>query len=312
MNFVTWILVGTMAGATVAVALPAQAQTRAAALSPITRTYPVPSPDNRTVIYSSPDSAGKLKIFAIDLASKQVSQLTDGASEDSAAVYSADGKLIAFQREGADGSRDIWVMGADGSGQRKVTDTPGVSEQHPAFTPDGRSVLFDANIHADRTKPENEQNYEIYIAGLAGGSIRRLTNRDGWDMYPAVSPDGRLVMWHGNDGGIGPQANFDLYLQGLDGSGQRTLAPSPNYESTPAWHPSGQKVVFVSDRDARVKRRTDLFVVDIDGRNLRRVTDGGGSDLAYIRPRFAPDGKTILVNRNLAGMIDIARVPLPD
>jgi len=51
------------------------------------------------------------------------------------AVYSPDGTLVAFSRNG-----DLWLANADGSGQRRLATTPHVSEWGTAWTPDGKAL----------------------------------------------------------------------------------------------------------------------------------------------------------------------------
>jgi len=77
-------------------------------------------------------------------------------------TWSPDGARITFHSR-EDGQ--IWVVNADGSGARRLTDLA-ISTGAPAFTPDGRSVIF----HAPRTGDESR----LWIVGLDGGEPRLL------------------------------------------------------------------------------------------------------------------------------------------
>ena len=98
-----------------------------------------------------------------------------GSTFDSTPSWSPDGKRIAFARKGA-----IFVMAADGSGQRRLTH-PTRSELHsdPAWSADGKQIVF-------------ERNYQsIYVMGADGSRQRRLTTIPG--RSPAWSPDGKQI-----------------------------------------------------------------------------------------------------------------------
>src|SRR5207247_319213 len=60
---------------------------------------------------------------------------------------------------------DLWVMNADGSGQRQVTHLPGASFA-PAFTPDGRRIIFASNWRDPRSR-----NFDLYLVNLDGSGL---------------------------------------------------------------------------------------------------------------------------------------------
>ena len=72
---------------------------------------------------------------------------------------------------------------------------------------------------------------------------------------------------------INAGSNFDLYLIDPDSGYPRPLVSHPRQDEEPAWSPDGRKVAFVSSR----RGRTDIYVVDVDGRNLRRLTADFGN-----------------------------------
>jgi Tol biopolymer transport system component len=87
-------------------------------------------------------------------------------------VWSPDGNKIAFQRENSDNNfkDQIWVMDADGSNQRKLTDVSGLN-WYPSWSPDGKKIAF----ISDR----DNGMQEIYSMNVDGSDQTRLTNNIG-------------------------------------------------------------------------------------------------------------------------------------
>ncbi len=120
-------------------------------------------------------------------------------------VWSPDGRRIAFLSR-PDGNKALYVMNADGSGQRRLTRDASNSAT-PAWSPDGRTLAFES--------VRNGIN-GVYAVNADGSGQRRLA-RSGH--APAWSPDGRTIAFFS-----GPP----IYLMNADGSEHRTLAkPCP-------------------------------------------------------------------------------------
>jgi Tol biopolymer transport system component len=93
---------------------------------------------------------------------------------------------------------EIWVMNADGSGQRQVTRLGGANFA-PFFHPDGRRILFASNYKNPRSR-----NFDLYLVNLDGGGLEQVTTSPEFDSFPMFSPDGKQLVWASNRNGRVP------------------------------------------------------------------------------------------------------------
>ena len=94
------------------------------------------SPDGGRMAFMSMRS-GSRSIYTASLDGSDVVMLTDGVI----AAWSPDGAKIAYSKDGGGGDLDLWLMNADGSDQRQLTDRDG-AEMWPTWSPDGSRVAF--------------------------------------------------------------------------------------------------------------------------------------------------------------------------
>lgn len=112
---------------------------------------------------------------------------------------------------------------------------------------------------------------------------------------PHMSPDGRTLAWvrYAPDGSFGPE----IWLMDADGENPRPLTPGVTADQ-PAWSPDGTRIAFTSFRDANA----DLYVIDIDGAGLQRLTEHEARD-EYAA--WSPDGEFIAFGSLREGDFDI-------
>ncbi len=93
------------------------------------------SPDGQTIVF---ELLGDL--YTLPVTGGDATRITTGQAYDMQPRYSPDGSMLVFVSD-RDGSENIWVAGADGSGARQLTDTERESYMSPVWTPDGEYVV---------------------------------------------------------------------------------------------------------------------------------------------------------------------------
>jgi Tol biopolymer transport system component len=148
---------------------------------------------------------------------------------------------------------------------------------HPAFSPDGRTIAFDAETERERTS--------LFLLDVASEDLSAVESDADHYAYPAFSPNGRRLVFSRTDAAF----TWDICIAELDGRDQNCLTRGPASDTEPSWSPDGRSIVFASDReDPKVGLRS-LYVVNIDGSGLRRLTNGFDDGA----PAFSPDGTEV-------------------
>ena len=204
------------------------------------------------------DRSGNFEIYSIRADGSQLGQLTRNGAQDTAPVFSPDGRRIVFNRAvGRYASPRLWLMNADGSGQRQLA----ANGRNPAWSPDSLRIAYEG------TGVSETNATPIVIVSAAGGD--RIVIR-GTNHGPTWSPDGRLLAFTRE---VGDRS--DLMVVGSDGARPRTVRR--NAGSLEGWSRGGL-IAFAG--------RYGSEVVDADGRGARPLQRGGCTAFAW-----SPDGQ---------------------
>jgi len=172
------------------------------------------------------------------------------------------------------GYRQIFWVPADGGSPTQLTFGATNAGGQVSWTPDGRAILFSANLSPNWQREPLES--EVYKIGIDGGAPVALTSRDGPDNSPVVSPDGRHIAWTGfDDKHLGYQ-NTRLYVMNLDGSDKRMLTGSLDRSvGSPSWAGDSRSIyVQVEDRGVNKVDR-----VGLDGSIREIASDMGNGEI---------------------------------
>ena len=187
-----------------------------------------------------------------------VAQQTDYA-------LSPNGKRALFSARG-----DIFSVPAEHGAIRDLTETSNADEDHPAWSPDGRSVAYSTDASGGQ---------QIAVRPAAGGAERILTHfPTGYFYAPAWSPDGARLAFSDND--------HRLWIAGLDGGAPKQVAQDRYQEiHDQSWSPDGRWLAYSIQRP---NRQRGLYLYDVIGDHATLVSNPDENDQT---PMFSPDGK---------------------
>lgn len=281
---------------------------------------PVFAPDGSAIYFSRDTTPGATfqyaqdsnqQVFAIERYDLQTGERATIAGGPGGAVRptpSPDGRSLAFVRREGGRSR-LFVRDLRSGEERRIYDdmdqdvqeTWAVHGVYPVmdWTPDSRSIVFWAGGRIRRIAPDGTGMAEIPFrvsdtravidppqpqVDVAPATVSTRMVR-----FPAVSPDGRRVVF---------ESLGRLYVRDIAGGTARALtAADGDFQLWPSWSRDGSRIAFVSWNDQRLG---EIRTVAADGSGVVTVTDRPG---LYRRPRFSPDGATIVFERGDGGFL---------
>ncbi|MDO9370744.1 MAG: S9 family peptidase [Sphingopyxis sp.] len=288
------------------------------------------SPDGKRLAFASAEG-GSAQIWVRWMNSGEAVRLTGLPTSPSSLAWSPDGRSIAYtmlvkddgpsfgsapknKPEGAKWAdplevRDLLTYRADGQGYvepgfEKIFLVPatGGSPRQLTFGPyhdggplswsrDGRTLYFSANRKPDWESDPVES--EIYALDVTGGGVTALTDRNGPDSNPIVSPDGGKIAYLGFDDAKRAYENTNLYVMNRDGSGRRNLTENWDYSVDAIQWGDGGRAIFAQYDD---HGETRVARIGLDGsvRDVAKGLSGGGLDRPYSGGSFTvSDGGAI-------------------
>lgn len=207
--------------------------------------------------------------------------------------HSAGGGVISFSRF-VPGSTHIFTVTPLGTNEKEITDGAGV-QAHSAWSPAGNIVSF---------TQVNDDGSSIMTVHSDGSAVSTVVKGSPWALVPSWSPNGKSVAYTDNATG-----DYQVYTASLDGSAvtQVTHAPAGTTFVGPKYSPDGSLFAFAMHQPQDAQGVQDLYVMNIDGSHIRRLT--AGMNNAESRT-WSPDGTRIAFNAVVNGVGQIFTVNL--
>lgn len=222
------------------------------------------------------DSLGGLLLAAVREDGTGFRWLSIGAepgSRESAPGWSPDGSQLVFSRQPAGATQgDLWIMNADGSGRRLLSESP-ANEGIGRWSPDGQRIAF---------RSDRSGNPDIWVINADGTGIRQLTTDPAVEDGPTWSPDGTRIAFQSNRGGID-----GIWVINADGTNERRLSGASESAFQPTWSPDGTRFVFGSRRDGPA---FSIYEMQADGTLPRRILLAPPS---LTLAQYSPDGSLL-------------------
>jgi TolB protein len=179
------------------------------------------SPDGGMAVFSL-ERGGNTDIYAVNLSSGQLTQLTNAPSIETAPSFSPDGSQIVFESDRT-GGQQIYVMPASGGEGTRISGGKG-RYGTPVWSPRGDYIAF--------TK-QNEGRFHIGVM-RTDGTEERLLTASFLDEGPTWAPNGRVLMFTRETSGGGGQSS--LWSVDITGRNLKQI-PTEGPASDPAWSP---------------------------------------------------------------------------
>ena len=254
------------------------------------------SPDGRQIIFQAEEKGTGnpfYQIFVMDLGTGRYRRVSPGVGRTTCSYFAPDGKKIIFasshldpdakkhyaeeyrrreedQRTGKrrryqwdfDPYLDIFEANPDGTGLKRLTDTPGYDAEG-SYSPDGKQIVFCS---------KRDGNLELYIMDADGRHVRKLTNAPGcYNGGPFFSPDGKRVIFRSDRQ---EKDHLQLYVINSDGTGERALTHNLNWVYwVPFWYKDGKHIIFTAADHSNPRGPPELRSVVDECRNRQKGTD---------------------------------------
>lgn len=222
-------------------------------------------------------STGHKEIYISDYDGHNVEQVTFDKSIALLPRWSPLGDMIIFNSY-KDGGPMLYMTNPTTGMVKRISARKGLNIG-ASWTPDGEKLALTLS---------HKGNPDIYAIDLTGEIIDRLTSHWAIDVSPTFSPDGNKIAFVSSRSGS-PQ----IYVRTLKQGKEERLTFEGNYNTSPSWS-SLDRIVFSGMNNGRF----DIYAMDSDGRNLRRLTENQGNNED---PCWSPDGRYVVFSSNREG-----------
>jgi len=232
--------------------------------------YPSLAPDGRSVFYSAFYETNNYELYELKLEDGSVNRITNTGVVETAPELSPNGEQLAYARYNSNTERfQLYISERNGNNAGNIA---GVSGWDPTWSPNGKQILFASNSNGP---------VQLYTVNLDGKGLKQISNLPAIRGRSDWSADGNYIVTYS-----GEPWKREIYIMNADGSNSRQLTPSGGNSQGPSFSPDGKWVVFTAYFDhPDDDHGCEIYVIHIDGTDLRRLTD---NDYCDYQPRWGP------------------------
>ena len=189
---------------------------------------------------------------------------------------------LGYMKEGFD---QLFYISSEGGTPVKITSE---KYNHRSFdwTHNSNGLVFSSNYNEEWEY--DFRNSELYSIDIDGKNINQLTNRNGPDYGPIVSPNGKLIAFLGYDDKIQTYQTTNLYIMDIDGGNKKEIKTNLDRSiSSIKWSDDGKRIFFMYDNHGNTKiatstlnGKTEKLVDNVGGTTIGRPYGGGSYSLS--------------------------------
>jgi len=303
------------------------------------------SPDGARIAYSVNNNDGPGRpygqVWILTVADGKSIRFGKEKESSGGPEWSPDGRWIAYQGH-LDGKSGLMIAHPDGSGAKFLAEMQGTNSPLPstgkrvAWSPDSKHIAFVTAVPGPETaeatgdpivitrylyKPDageglshfnDNRRLHIFVADVASGQIRQVTNGNHYEHSIDWSPDGEEIAFVSNREPNEDQFfNYDLFALKVSDSSIRRLTATENAEYEPRWSPDGKSIAYLGTKRGLTDLETTMedthvWLINADGTNRRELA--GAIDNRQHAAGWSPDGRFIYFNTQDRGNVRLYRI----
>jgi TolB protein len=222
------------------------------------------------IVYEA-QSGGATNVYTIDPVSGKTTQLTHGNTFDGNPAWLPDHKHIVFSsRHDGQAKADLYVMDADGSHARRLTDTPDGAEWSAKISPDGNRMTY------VRDAPDG--TWSLWLANADGTSQRQVAGPFAFAEFPVWAPDPNEIYFaaiaQGSPGEPAPELH--IYSVDLTTNAVQTRIDTGGTDACPHFSHDGKRLTYAASRSGgeyATGNNLDLFAHDMSSDDTTGADD---------------------------------------
>ncbi len=256
--------------------------------------YPSYSKDGKTIVFES-NRDGNWEIYLMDSNGENQTRLTFNNANDRRPCWHPDGNRILFESDRA-GRNHLYVYHLKSKEIEKIPTPKDGEPVFASYSPDGQTIAFSLKVSAETS--------DLILLDMNSRSTpsKKLIANGFRNFYPKWSPDSKTIVFFSR---MDTENQIDeVYTINISTGQTARVTQSDKHSFCPSFSQDGKRLAFVNGME---KIRPELFVIDVNGGNLKQLTYNLDGDTL---PCWSMDDKKILFTGFRKGSFQICEIQL--